>query len=354
MRSLEPLVSVVIPIYNAEPYLLECLNSVKNQTYQNLEVILVNDGSTDRSLSICEEIQKSDSRFRVFNRTNHGVGASRNFGMSCSNGNYICFVDSDDYCDQSMITNLLSPLEKDAELDVSICGIKDVVTFSENSAKKRHMHTEKKYSVSDYAENILLVDNIDVFCGAPYGKMYRLDLLKRGGIGFDEKATYAEDFIFNMDVLKASENIYILGESLYNYRLDVETSLTHVNHCNRPPEEYWVQRLNAYMAFESVFKKCDLYNAYEMQINNLLLKFVISSERYLFRSSLELREKKRIADVIRNEVAVNNCLKYPYQMRIMDRLRRSLLKNGHYLALNFLENMTKFFSKWKGGTLPQV
>ena len=100
------LISVVLPIYNVEKYLRRCLDSVVNQTYKNLEILLINDGSTDNCLKICEEYAKSDNRVQVINKNNAGLGMARNTGIDYAKGEYICFFDSDDYIELNTIEKL--------------------------------------------------------------------------------------------------------------------------------------------------------------------------------------------------------------------------------------------------------
>jgi len=107
---MEPLISVIVPIYNAEKYLTECIESIRNQTYKNLQIILVNDGSTDMSLEICESFARIDSRILIINQKNLGVSAARNRGIEAANGEYIGFVDSDDYLDNQMYEKLLKTI----------------------------------------------------------------------------------------------------------------------------------------------------------------------------------------------------------------------------------------------------
>ena len=112
----------MIPIYNVKNYLAKCVDSILNQTYKNLEIILVNDGSTDGSEIICEELKKKDKRIRIINQKNGGLSSARNTGIRNANGKYIQFVDSDDWIDYECIEELHNCIYKDNS-DISICGI---------------------------------------------------------------------------------------------------------------------------------------------------------------------------------------------------------------------------------------
>ncbi|MDQ1148159.1 glycosyltransferase [Sphingobacterium zeae] len=116
----EPLISIIIPVYNVEPYLSECLTSVIDQTYSNLEIILVNDGSTDGSGNICAAYAKNDVRIKIINKTNGGLSDARNKGLDLANGEYVSFVDSDDVIDKNFICNLLQVL-LDSDASIAMC-----------------------------------------------------------------------------------------------------------------------------------------------------------------------------------------------------------------------------------------
>ncbi len=118
---MEDLISIIVPIYNVEEYLEKCVDSILNQTYKNLEIILVNDGSSDDSINICNRYEKEDSRVKVIHKQNGGMSDARNTGMKIASGKYIGFVDSDDYIKEDMIENLYNLLQKN-NADISICA----------------------------------------------------------------------------------------------------------------------------------------------------------------------------------------------------------------------------------------
>ena len=118
-------ISVIVPVYNVEQYLERCVDSIINQTYKNLEIILVNDGSTDNSGQLCDELAKKDSRIRVIHKENGGVSEARNFGVKEISGEYVIFIDSDDYINKRMINVLYSQIKLE-EADVSVCGVMNV------------------------------------------------------------------------------------------------------------------------------------------------------------------------------------------------------------------------------------
>ena len=116
-------ISVIIPVYNTELYLRRCLESVINQTYTNLQIIIIDDGSTDNSLKICTEYAQNDNRLIVYSQNNSGVSAARNKGLDMATGDYIAFVDSDDFIENDMFAKLLNTMVNN-EADIIVCGIK--------------------------------------------------------------------------------------------------------------------------------------------------------------------------------------------------------------------------------------
>ena len=114
------LISIIIPMYNTEQYIECCLDSIRRQTYKNLEVIMIDDGSTDNVATICKKYCNKDSRFRYFYKQNEGVSIARNMGLEIANGDIIAFVDSDDYIKENMIENMVSKMEKEKS-DIVIC-----------------------------------------------------------------------------------------------------------------------------------------------------------------------------------------------------------------------------------------
>lgn len=184
-------ISIIVPIYNASKYLDKCLNSLVNQTKKELEFILVNDGSTDNSESIIKSY--NDDRIRYFKRSNHGIGNTRNFGISKSNSKYIMFLDSDDYLEKDACEILFKKIDKD-NLDLVICdfykGIKD--QFEEIKINE--------FNNTSLQNNPRLLLDINL---APWNKIYRSDLIKNNNIKFIENLKYEDAPFVVLSLLKA-------------------------------------------------------------------------------------------------------------------------------------------------------
>jgi len=137
------LISIIVPIYNVEIYLEKCLNSIINQTYKNIEILLINDGSSDNSLRICKKYQKKDKRIVLINKKNGGLSSARNAGIDKASGNYLLFIDSDDYIEIDMIEKLYNNI-KSNNADISICNF-----FITKKNKDRKNKSCKNFTVRD-------------------------------------------------------------------------------------------------------------------------------------------------------------------------------------------------------------
>ena len=206
-----PKVSIIIPVYNAEKYISKCLDSILNQTEKDFEIIIIDDGSQDRSLERCKYYGKNDKRVKVLHQENSGVSKARNTGIKHSNGDYITFVDIDDYVDKEYIERFLNVQKKyNAEL---VCS-GHVIEKKFNRIKKVMYENEiiKK-------ENIILsfLSFFDRISTAPWAKLYKADIIKRFNIYFPEDVPYAEDAIFNIQYYSYINSVIITNDVLYFY-----------------------------------------------------------------------------------------------------------------------------------------
>ena len=214
-----PLISVIVPVFNAEPYLRQCIDSILVQTYVNLEVILVNDGSPDNCGDICDEYSKKDCRIKVIHKENGGPSDARNVGMVYSHGKYIAFVDSDDEIEPTFFRELIEAI-KCVNAQVAVCGMKYVyqaeppVRIVENN-----LQAKDKSSVS---ELFMLIENARLFNSA-CNKLYDASLIKSHEIQFVIN-WHGEDAYFNIDYFMHVDIIAIVDSALYCYnKRDVET-----------------------------------------------------------------------------------------------------------------------------------
>lgn len=217
------LVSIIIPVYNSEKLLPSCLNSVLAQTYQNLEIILVNDGSTDHSSKIIEEYAKKDHRIQVLTEKNQGQSAARNNGLKIAKGEYISFIDSDDKIDETFIEKLLKPYQDD-KVSLSICGMRrDFLKTNRTEYLYLSPIIPKKRNES-YKTYILRLLSKDGRLYSSVNKLYQARIAKT--LHFDTSLNFAEDTKFVLDYLKKSPDsqIIFVKEPLYTYNFGSEGS----------------------------------------------------------------------------------------------------------------------------------
>lgn len=209
---MDNLVSVIIPVCNVEKYIDKCLSSVVNQTYKNLEIIIIDDGSTDASPALCDKWAEKDERIKVFHIKNDGVSAARNMGLDKSNGDYICFADSDDWIECDMIEFLLTKaVENDA--DIIRCSY-----FTEHMNGNGNPLIPDEISTFPTRNEIIceLVEH-GVIAGAIWNKLY-----KRSAVGdtrFNTNYRYGEDLFFNYEIYNKNIKAAFYGEPKYHYLL---------------------------------------------------------------------------------------------------------------------------------------
>ncbi|WP_251868217.1 glycosyltransferase family 2 protein [Enterococcus malodoratus] len=224
------LISIIVPVYNVEKYLSRCIESIINQTYKNIEILLVDDGSTDSCLRICEKYEKVDSRISVLKKNNGGLSSARNFGFKNSNGIFIVYIDSDDYVSETYISNLYSTI---LEMDVDI-AISNFFLVNENGEKLiEYRNSTKKVEILDSKTALKELFIQKKFDTSAWGKMYKRH--------FFDKYEYPEGKLF--------EDL----PTTYKLFLDCE-NIGYVN----SRDYYYVQRADSIVNMEFNIKKLDL------------------------------------------------------------------------------------------------
>lgn len=184
------LVSVIVPVFNREKTIKRCLNSILGQSYRNLELIIIDDGSHDGTGNICDFYEKKDLRVKVFHNKNHGVSYSRNYGIRYVTGKYVIFVDSDDYINQSYIENLVKKAKRQR------------LTLVVSSLMMRTAGKGERFDMNDYVTDGTIAHDyytLQKFMGGVCGKLYDCQLIKDKHLHFDEDMVYSEDRVFNIE-----------------------------------------------------------------------------------------------------------------------------------------------------------
>ena len=287
------MLSVIIPVYNVENYLNECLDSVTSQTLKEMEIICIDDGSTDNSPYILKEYQKKDSRIKIITKENGGQATARNLGIKEAQGEYIAFVDSDDFIEPTMFEKLYTKA-KDYNLDITMCKI---ATY--NNQTKEIKDNVWYYMLGvfrDFEKDIFShKDTKEFTCNiavTPYNKIYKTTLLKENNILFPEGLIF-EDEKFFYDTYLRAKRVSIVDEFLYYYRINRKGSTVDTIKDNDFSDIVPISKL-----IRETFKETDNYEDYKILLSNRfihlqLARFTQTSQKYkenffnLLKSDLE-------------------------------------------------------------------
>lgn len=206
------MISVIVPIYKTAPYLKQCVDSILNQTYWNIEVLLINDGSPDRCGEICEDYSRTDKRVRVFQTENNGLSAARNLGIREANGEYLSFIDSDDWIEPDMFEVLLKTMQETLS-DISICGY--------NVVLERKVATWRPVKMVYHQPNAMAALLNGLINNNVWNKLYRRDLINRitKGKGIFPEGSNYEDIAVMHRIIAEARSVALTSESLYSYRM---------------------------------------------------------------------------------------------------------------------------------------
>lgn len=214
------LVSIIIPVFNAEQYVRDCLESVLNQTYRNIQVIAVDDGSTDDSLRICKNVAAGTDRIVVISQQNQGVSSARNAGLHSAGGEYVMFVDSDDAVDPELCSSLLDAAQQN-DSDLVISGI----SYFRDGEKR--VSSSLPEDSADFSLDLFQSAFDELFqkglINPPFNKIYKKSLITRL---FDEQTSLGEDLLFNLDYFRNCRKITTLPKSFYRYRIGRDHTLS--------------------------------------------------------------------------------------------------------------------------------
>lgn len=312
---IERMVSIIIPLYNAEEHLGYCLNSVISQTYHQIEVILVNDGSTDNSLSICQNYADIDKRISIITIENGGVSNARNVGLGAAKGEYIQFVDSDDVIAPTMTDMLLNRMEI-YDADIVFCGMK-VVDIDENFLRgnvkdvfsSRKIGKECVLRGRQFYKEFprLLFDT--VLLEGPCNKIYKNKIIKEYNIKFPLDISLGEDFLFNLNYFERGTKFVFLSEELYYYiQLNVN-SLTRVYR-----DDLLSNKIRLLEAYKDFMDRTDAWTTEgEIWYANYCVGYFISILNSIFMHGTGLTEKEikaQIEEVVNHDLfreTINKC-----------------------------------------------
>ena len=282
---MEKLISVIVPIYKVEDYLKKCVDSIRNQTYQNLEIILVDDGSPDKCPQMCDEFAKEDKRIKVIHRKNGGLSAARNSGLEIANGEYIGFVDSDDYIHSRMYEILVERLEKN-NADLAVSRVQDVFEIGE----------EKKLTGEEKVEIMTNVEALKSIYGewgtdmkVAWNKLYKREIFNE--LRYKEGKVHEDEFMIHRVMYKIKK-VVTTSYKLYYYQRGNVSIMRG--------KKYPLQRLHGLEALEDrigLWGNCGdkelVSKMYESYFNRLIINYYLIKQYY--------PEEKEIIKELRNK-----------------------------------------------------
>lgn len=336
-------VSIIVPVYNVEKYLERCMNTLLNQTLKDIEIIMVDDGSPDNCPQMCDEYAKKDPRIKVLHKKNEGLGFARNSGMEIARGEYIAFVDSDDYVDINMYEILYSNAKK-WELDAIFCGYNRVNNHTIQSIKE--VNSLKIFNHhQDIQEVLLNMIGTKPDCSVDrkyqmsvWHALYSRDIIKNHEIKFpSEREFISEDIIFHIDFLQKVSKIAFIADPLYYYCVN-EDSLT---------KSY---RGDKFEKFVVLYKEI-IHRLPILENNDSANRFLIGYTRSLMflltRYKNSIDDKIQIIKGICNHSVWEQIInKYEYyRLPLYQKLMFVCLKNKLYYTLLLLSYSKSFYKK---------
>jgi len=293
----DKIISVILPIYNGEEFLNRCIDSIISQTYRNIELILINDGSTDNTKRICEEYARNDIRIKVINKENEGVSKARNIGIKQSKGKYITFIDADDWIDNNAYENAIKVME---EKNV------DILKFS---YMREYGRIKKYYNYIIDKNTVILKKDYD---NKIYPYMFStydmssvcLTIFKREKIGnleFDLNLKYGEDFLFITQAILRTESIYVLPNAYYHYfcNNNSATNKRNIESHIRKIKDIVLANNKLFGEFKDNKKFLNLKNKRILKECNQVIKYVSLDNNY--------RNFKKIIKGIEQEILIPLC-----------------------------------------------
>ena len=259
----QPLVSIIVPVYNAEIYLGPCLERLRSQTWPDLEIILVNDGSTDGSGQLCAAAARVDGRIRFLDRPNGGVSAARNAALAAAKGDYLQFSDSDDLLTPDATETLVRAAQvTGADLVISHFFRVD----GEKQAQRGHIKEERLLTRQEFAQEMVKAP-ANYYYGALWNKLYRRSIVEKQGLRFEEGVSWSEDFLFNLEYLRHVRLVAAVPKPLYYYHkrpgslITSQATLRKVIRMKRDTFDY----------YKNLYQDLDLYDEQKARVYRYLI-----------------------------------------------------------------------------------
>ena len=322
------IVSIVIPIYNVELYMKKCIETIINQTYKEIEIILVDDGSTDGSGEIADGYKEMDSRIKVIHKINGGLSDARNAGIEQAKGKYICFIDSDDFIEKDMVEKMLNKINS-LKADVIVCGY---YIDWENNNGELIKQEKRQFEGDGYIDKNKVNQEVLEMLGYAWNKLYRLDYLKDNKFRFIKGLSLIEDTEFNSRVL--AEAKIGIDRGLFNHYIQRNrVTLGNKNYDNLLELAIKLCKCHQYL-----FKK---WNLKEEKIEEIKIRdYLLVLKRYskICASQNKSDFKKMISELSENEEIKNMIMSKKYK-NLKDKIFCFIIKHKLFFILkNYYKN----------------
>lgn len=323
------MVSIIIPIYNPGEALKRCIASVISQTYQDIKIILVNDGSSDSSADLCKDYASKDKRIVYVEQSNSGVSAARNKGISLAEGKYLTFIDSDDSVDKKYIEYMVNAAEK-SQADIVIQGLKSI---QEGNIRGYERFESGVYAVSQLSD--YLFDKIFYYCG-PYCKLFKTSVIKDNNIQFPIDMSYGEDAVFYYKYLDKCKVIELIKETCYNYNVANQGALSTKQ---LQPDKFWKNQHNRRGAYLELKKRFGLKPTISLTEQLCKTAGVGGMLNSIFKANITDKEISRYLSVIVEDEAFgfSNMVNLSFKQRVI----HNLIKSNSIISRNLLRFIYK-------------
>lgn len=315
-------ISVIIPVYNVEKFLPRCLDSVINQDYRDIEIILVNDGSSDRSLDICKKYQETDSRIVIIDKENEGVSVARNAGIEAASGKYIAFVDADDWIEPQMYKNMYSTIEK-YKCNIAFCNYSKDRTSSRTLKKIRINKNAlgKQDIINGLIANMIgLEDTLfkyNYIMGSIWRSLYKKDFIDKFNLRFTPGITIMEDLIFIIQALVHCDRVCIDHGFYYHYMQNKSSSLHTYN------RKMWNDMVAVHNLLENILKDAGLYEYLRNRMDSRYIAMAACAVgNEIYRSDSPMGQRMKIAGYIINDEKLKE---------VLDRTVKNNFENLRYI-----------------------
>ncbi|MER2227471.1 MAG: glycosyltransferase family A protein [Carnobacterium sp.] len=334
---MDTLISVIVPVFNAEDHLMRTITSILNQTYSHLELILIDDGSTDRSFQICQQYKKTDHRIRVIQQENSGVSVARNVGIDASVGELLIFVDSDDYIEENMMEVLISCSSESNELVVYGYYIHNLDKGNEvllNSGNREN----KKITVAEMVSDFWRYYESGV-TNSPWNKLYVSSIIKENQIYFPVGVKLGEDVVFNLNYFNQISHIKVIDKYLYHYLLYPNQSTRQVNLNISEDMVFFLTQIESFIQH---------YNGFKSHPKNLehhqqqLYKHMLTALKMAYQTN-QITRQERLKYVEKTVILFNTVFQneMDFPQNKFDKLMVHHLKDHNYRKIHQLLTITE-------------